>query len=410
MKVLVFTTLFPNHLHPNHGVFVKERMRFFASRSHAEIQVVAPVPYFPPIKGNRRYPLSQVRESECLSGFDVYHPRYFIPPKVGMVLYGLLMFLSVRCFISRLRERFAFDVIDAHFAYPDGFAAILLGWWFRKPVVITARGSDVNRDGQSILIRPLLRHALRRADRVIAVSHALKRAMINIGVPDEKIVVIPNGVDVAKFMPMSKKRAKERMGLDTKRVILFVGTINENKGSELILRAVKRLVHERRLADLQLVLIGDGPRREVLTRLIDEFELHDHVRLMGAVPHHVLVSWYNAADVLCLASHQEGMPNVVLESLACGTPVVATAVGGIPEVISSGKLGILTDREPDAIAEALDVALSRQWDQAELAQAIQPRTWTHVADSLRELFESICTVNRTSIAVPASTGNAATHK
>jgi len=170
MKVLVFTTLYPNNVWPNQGVFIKERMTQFARLDGCEVKVVAPVPYFPPIKANWRWRFSQVAPSEVRDGIEVYHPRYYMTPKWGMTLYGILMFLSVVLAVRKLRRDFDFDLIDAHFVYPDGFAAVLLGKCFNKPVVVTARGSDVNLYSAFPIIHRLLRYTLNEAKSVIAVS------------------------------------------------------------------------------------------------------------------------------------------------------------------------------------------------------------------------------------------------
>src|SRR5262249_21430057 len=144
MKVLVFTSLYPNNIWPNHGVFIKERMAQFAKLNACEVKVVAPVPYFPAVKLNWRWRFSQIAPVEIRDGLEVYHPRYFLIPKVGMVLYGLMMFVSVLSTVRRVQRSFDFDLIDGHYVFPDGFAAVLLGRFFGKPVVVSARGSDIN--------------------------------------------------------------------------------------------------------------------------------------------------------------------------------------------------------------------------------------------------------------------------
>src|SRR6516164_1671699 len=163
MKILVFTSLYPNQVWPNHGIFIKERMARFAKRDGCEIKVVAPVPYFPAININWRWKFSQVARREMRDGIEVYHPRYFLTPKVGMALYGWLMFFSVLPVVQKLRKDFKFDLIDAHYVYPDGFAAVQLGRLFKRPVVVSARGSDVNLYRTFPLIRKLLQYVLRNA-------------------------------------------------------------------------------------------------------------------------------------------------------------------------------------------------------------------------------------------------------
>ena len=388
LKILVFTSLYPNHLNPQLGVFIKERMTHYAKSSGNLVRVVAPVPYFPPLKWSRRYQFSQIRHYEIIEGVDVYHPRYAMMPKIGMIWYGLLMFLSVLPRVSKMYREIGFDVIDAHFVYPDGFAAILLGHWFKKPVVVSARGSDINQYKDFRVIRKILKYTLLGADRVIAVSQALKDTMVKLKIPPERISVIPNGVDSSKFAPMPKQEARDALHLSGPRIILSVGNLTENKGMDLLVKALHILVCQRQRSDLRLAIIGDGPCRQALANLVVSLDLLDHVMLVGSVPHHELSRWYSAADVFCLASAREGLPNVVLEALACGTPVVATSVGGIPEVISSERVGLLVRRDECHLADAIAMALERNWDRTALVQHVSGWTWDHVATALQGVFKS----------------------
>jgi teichuronic acid biosynthesis glycosyltransferase TuaC len=388
MKVLVFTSLYPNNVWPNHGVFIKERMTCVASLDDCEVKVVAPVPYFPAIRLNWRWQFSQIPRQETRNGIEVYHPRYFIVPKVGMALYGWLMFLSTFPTVKRIRKRFNFDLLDAHYVYPDGFAAVLLGKYFRKPVVISARGSDINSYRSFPLIRRLLQHVLARANKVIAVSQALKQAMIQLGIPEEKIACIPNGVDAKKFRPVPKVQAQRAMNLPSGRVILSVGNLTPNKGFDLLVKSFGSLAARAEYRDLQLTIAGDGPVREDLENLISALKLTGRVRLVGPVPHEQLYLWYNAADLFCLASAREGWPNVILESLACGTPVVATSAGGIPEIIRSDKVGLLVDRNEAALVEAIDSAFKKDWSEAALVEYARLRTWDRAAHDVLQVFKS----------------------
>lgn len=389
INILVFTSLYPNRVSPQLGVFIKERMTRYAKSSGNSVRVVAPVPYFPPFKWSRRYPFSQISQDEMIDGTEVSHPRYVMTPKVGMMWYGLLMFLSVLPRVSRINREFKFDVIDAHFVYPDGFAAMLLGRWFKKPVVVSARGSDINQYKEFPVIRSLLMRTLRGVDRVIAVSQALKDTMVRLGVQPEHISVIPNGVDPGKFAPLSRQEARHMLKLSGPKLILSVGNLTENKGMDLLVKALHLLAHQRQRSDLHLAIVGNGPCRPALVELVRALGLEDRVCLVGAVPHHELNRWYSAADVFCLASAREGLPNVVLEALACGTPVVATPVGGIPEVISSERVGLLAQRDEHHLADAIAMALDRSWDRTTLVQHVSSWTWDHVAIALQGVFESM---------------------
>lgn len=384
MKVLVFTTLYPNHLAPNFGVFIKERMTHFAQRGH-EVRVVAPVPYYP-LKWGARAQYARIKAREELEGLTVYHPRYFMTPKIGMSTYGMTMFLSVLPFMKRLRREFDFDLIDGHYVYPDGFAAILLGKYFNKPVVVSARGSDVHLFSNFPLIRRLLQTTFARADHMIAVSSALRDAIAKLGAPSAKISVIPNGVDANKFFPLDKKTARARLGLPDKKIILAVGRLEPVKGFELMLKSFQRLREVEKAREAYLTIVGEGSERAKLERLVAALRLQKHVRLAGAQPHAELKQWYGAADCVCLASEREGWPNVVLESFACGTPVVATDIWGMREVIPSESLGVLTLREEQYLARALACALIKNWQHETLVQYARTRTWETVARAVEDTF------------------------
>jgi teichuronic acid biosynthesis glycosyltransferase TuaC len=390
MKVLVFTTLYPNNIWPDQGIFIRERMTHFASLKNCQVKVVAPVPYFPRLRINRRWMFSQIAKTEVIDGIQVYHPRYFISPKVGMAFYGLMMFLSIIPTIRHIRKNFNFDLIDGHYIYPDGFAAVLFGRVFRKPVVLSARGSDINLFAEFPVIRRLLRLALNKADKIIAVSEALKEAMVRLGICGEKIHVIRNGINPKHFHPLPKQQARQRISIPSDKVlILSVGNLSPNKGMDLLIKALAILVDELPEKNFCLVIVGDGILRPKLEKLTASLDLTKHVYFAGHVPHEELLFWYNAADVFCLASAREGTPNVLLESLACGTPVVATRVGGIPEVVTSEFLGLLMNRTERGIADAICRVLERRWQRTVMLRYAREHTWAGVADAIFEVFESV---------------------
>ena len=388
MKVLVFTSLYPNNVWPRHGVFIKERMTHFAKNVDGHIRVMAPVPYFPPIKINQRWRFSQVAHAEEIDGVNVQHPRYLMIPKVGMVLHGLLMFLSLYLRVKRVQKDFDFDLIDSHYAYPDGFAAVLIGQLLRKPVIISARGSDVNLFRTFPLVQRLLRFAFLRAERIIAVSQALKDAILQLGIPEEKVEVIPNGVDLEKFKPIPTDEARKRLKLRGNSLLVSVGNLNPNKGFDKLIKSVRILSEQESHKDIHLVIIGEGPELKNLQGLVHALGLEKRVSFAGGVPHQELFLWYSAADIVCLASGREGWPNVLLEAMACSKPVVATAVGGIPEIVSSNELGILVKRNEMEIASGISQALSKEWNSQKIRKYAETHTWNRVTESLEETFRS----------------------
>lgn len=394
MKVLVFTSLYPNNIWPNHGVFIKERMSRFANLDGCEVKVVAAVPYFPAVKVNWRWGFSQIARHEMRDGLDVYHPPYYMIPKVGMTLQGLLMFLSVLPTIMRLRKSFDFELIDAHYVYPDGFAAILLGRLLGKPVVVSARGSDISHYSNFRVIRRMLRYTLQKADAVISVCRALKTAMSQLGISEDKITIIPNGVDLGKFYRVPKTEARKKLGLPAdQKIVLSVGGLTPVKGFDLLVKAVNTLMSRSDMSNLCLLVLGEGSCRRDLERLVSSIGRSKDIRFPGVIPHEQLYLWYSAADVFCLASSREGWPNVILEAIACGTPVVAADVWGIPEVIRSGEVGILTRRTEYGIAEGILVAFRKKWYAEDLLQYAKMHSWDSVALTVQQVLGSVLNAN-----------------
>ena len=388
MNVLVFTSLYPNSIWPNHGIFIKERMVNFSRMHPGKVRVVAPIPYFPPIKCSQRWWYSQVSKKEFLDDLEIYHPRYFMIPKIGMALYGVTMLVSVLYVIKRIQRDSDFDLLDAHFVYPDGFAAVLLGKILKKPVVVSARGSDVNVYMRLPIIRQLLKYTFSGADKIIAVSRALKSQIEALGVPSEKISVVPNGVDTKTFSPVPKDIAREKLTLPNKRIILSVGNLKPVKGFDLLLNSLEVLIDKYHVKDVFLLIVGEGEWRETLEKLISLLGLEGYVSLVGSIPHQDLPAWYSAADVFCLTSQAEGWPNVILESLACGTPVVGVNVGGIPEIIIPG-IGFVTDRNADDVARHLFLALKKSWDCDEIVSQAKAYSWDRASEALGENFRSV---------------------
>jgi glycosyltransferase involved in cell wall biosynthesis len=212
--------------------------------------------------------------------------------------------------------------------------------------------------------------------------------MLKLNIPEAKVVVIPNGVDARKFYVIPKHEARERLGLSARRILVAVGGLIPRKGFDILIRAVKILVEEKGGDDLYVAIIGEGVCRRELEALIAQLGLEHVVRLVGAMPHNQLVNWYAAADVSCLGSDREGWANVLLESMACGTPVVATAIWGTPEIIQSDSVGLLTKREERPMAETLLAALNKTWDARAIVAYASQYTWERAATSVLGVLEA----------------------
>jgi teichuronic acid biosynthesis glycosyltransferase TuaC len=387
MKVLTFATLFPSVKRPVFGLFVFERASHLACRQGNLIRVISPVPYFPSwIRSGRWGIYARVPREEVVGNLETHHPRYPLVPGV-MALHGLLMFLGCYSIARRLRREIDFDCIDAHYIYPDGFAAVLLGKVLDLPVCVSARGTDINVFPSFVSIRPIIRWTLRQADGIIAVSATLKSAMTDLGVPGDKVAVIPNGVNVDRFRPIDRSEARDTLGLPLRmKIVLSVGSLTAVKNHHLLISAFAQVFPDR--PDVRLYVLGEGPLLYKLQDLARELRVKERVFFLGSRSSDELASWFNAADISCLASSREGWPNVVMESLACGTPVVATRVGGVPEIIASEELGVLVEQNVDSLAKGMAFAFTKDWNRATLAHHAHARSWDQVAREVEQYLVS----------------------
>ncbi len=351
LRLLTFSTLYPNAAQPNHGVFVENRLRHLVASGAATSTVIAPVPWFP--SRNARFGewarCAAAPAEEMRHGLRVLHPRYAAPPRIGMYTGPWALLRAARAALVRLRAEGArFDAIDAHYLYPDGVAATWLAREVGLPVVITARGSDTSLLPRFTLPRRLIGAALREADALIAVSEGLANGLIALGAAPEKVTALRNGVDLAGFaLPTDRAALRAELGLSGP-VILSVGHLIERKRHDHVIGAVAQL------PGATLLIAGEGPERAALTSLAKRLNVTERVRLLGARPHDELARLYGAADALVLASTREGWANVMLEAMACGTPVIAGPAWGSREAISAPEAGVVLDEVgPGPIAAAL---------------------------------------------------------
>jgi glycosyltransferase involved in cell wall biosynthesis len=347
--------------------------------------VLAPVPWFPfrqqfygDYARHARAPRAERR-----GGIAVMHPRYPVLPKVGMTVAPLLLSRAVAPTVERIHRHFPFDLIDAHYFYPDGVAAVMLGKRARKPVVVTARGSDINLIAKYRLPRAMIRWAARNAAAVITVSRALKDALVQLGVPPEHICVLRNGVDLNLFKPLEREAVREHLGM-ARKTIISVGNLLDFKGHGIVISALSLL------PDCELVVIGEGPDRRDFEKLARDAGVGERVRFLGSIPQAALGEYYGAADALVLASSREGWPNVLLEAMACGTPVVATKVGGVPEIIAAPEAGIvLEERSAAALATALRGLLANPPQRSATRRYAEQFGWEATTKGQLQLFRQV---------------------
>jgi len=379
-RVLTFTSLFPNAGQPMHGLFVRERIRALAKV--CRLEVVAPVPWY------RR--VADVDRDE--GGFAIHHPRFFTVPKILKRLDGLFMGMSCLPRVARIRKTFPFDLIDAHWAYPDGVAAALIAARLGVPFAVTVRGDDINIFAEERGRGPVIRWMLRRAALVIALSDDLKARVERLTGGHPNVTAIRNGVNGDRFHPSDRHAARRRLGLDANtRVCVSVGRLHASKGLPVLVDALAQLPGQFR--DVDLFVIGapdpEADARAAIAARVSHHDLHGRVHLVGAQSPDQLADWYNAADLFCSATTREGSPNVLLEAMACGLPCVTTPVGGNREAVTTIDVGMLAPPEPAALGHAMAAALTRTWNRERIAELARRRTWSVVAEECREQLRQL---------------------
>jgi glycosyltransferase involved in cell wall biosynthesis len=389
VRLLTFSTLFPHAGDPTHGVFVENRLRHLLASGAATSRVIAPVPWLPPGLPAGALPPDYAKAAgasaaERRHGIDVVHPRYLVVPKIGMTLTPRTLLWAARRAVRRLMAQgFEFDLIDAHYFYPDGVAAAWLAAELGKPLTITARGTDINLIPAYDGPRRMIVEAAGRADGMITVCRALKDRLVELGAEEGKIRVLRNGVDLAMFRPVDRGAARRALGLG-RTTLVSVGHLIARKGHDLVIGAMPAL------PGMDLLIAGDGPEERSLRALADRLGVADRVRFLGRLPHDRLREVYEAADILVLASSREGWANVLLEAMACGTPVVASNVWGTPEVVEAPEAGELMDeRSAAGIARGVRALLARLPDRGATRAYAEQFSWDDTTQGQLDLFRGI---------------------
>ena len=383
MKVLVLSSLYPNDARRRHGIFIEHRIAHTVQPGD-EFRVVAPVPWFP--STNPRWGAyaehARAPRQAHRRGLDIVHPRFPVIPRVGMTAAPWLMAAALARPIAKLRRQFDFDVIDSYYLYPDGIAAALLARWFDRPFVMSALGTDVSLIPEWRAQRAMIRAAVGRSAATTAVCQALVDGLVDIGADPARLHVVEHGVDLDLFHPPADRAAtRAALGLAGP-TVLSVGHLIDRKGHDFAIRAVAQL------PGVTLLIAGDGPREGALRDLAASLRVETRVRFLGHVDQHQLPSLYGAADITASCSDREGIANVLLESLACGTPLVATPVWGSPEVVRVPEAGLLVaDRSVDAIRDGLARLLADLPDRAATRRYGERYNWNETGRQHRALLE-----------------------
>ncbi len=389
IRILLFSTLFPSAVRPIHGIFVETRLRELVKTGLVATKVVAPVPWFP-WAGERfgEYGLfAATPRFEQRNGLYVYHPRYFLPPKVGMNVAPHTLAMAALPLIKKLiKDGFDFDLIDAHYYYPDGVAADIIAKKLGKPFLVTARGTDLNLIPQYTYPRKLILQTAAAASASIGVCQALMDSLRDLGADPAKLHTLRNGVDLQRFVPEPREAARQKLGLPVDaKLLLSVGHLVERKGHHIAIDALPLLP-----PDVRLLIAGGGPEKAALQKQADKLGVAQRVQFVGVVPQTDLKWWYSAVDALALCSSREGWANVLLEAMACGTPVIATNIWGTPEVVSTPDAGVLMPaRSGQGLAQAWEQLFAQYPSRASTRAHAETFSWDETTQGQLRLFRQV---------------------
>ncbi len=364
-------------------MFVENRLRHLLADTAIEAQVIAPVPWFPfSHRSFGRYgEFGRVADQEVRHGIQVQHPRFLVIPKVGMGLNPYFLARAAARRLKRLQQNgFDPDVIDAHYLYPDGVAAAMLGQWFDKPVVMTARGSDVTEVGRIPKFRQKILSATKHCSHIITVSNSLRDELLDIGV-QAPVTTLRNGVDAERFHVSSSAELTPHSVDDFH--MIFAGWLIPRKRPDLVLHAASLLPGAR------VTMVGDGPERTSLEALAQSLGISDRVSFLGQQPPDNMPELLGRADVLMLPSEREGWANVLLEAMACGTPVVSNAVAGALDLVTVPEAGRLVHGQTaEAYAEAIRELIANHPGRSAVRRYAQQFGWREISLGQKKIFET----------------------
>jgi glycosyltransferase involved in cell wall biosynthesis len=386
MRIVFFSSVYPGPTAPTVGIFNRSRVQALRAAGD-EVQVVVPDqwPRTLPLPRRRTATISD----DSGGGPPPLYPTYFYPPKLLQSYHGWFMWQSVRrCAISVLTT-FRPDAILSYWAHPDGEAALRVARHGGVPIGLIVGGSDILVLTRNPSRRRVITRVLKSVDAVFPVGSDLAKEVVELGVPPTRVHELQQGVDSDRFSPGDPQGARRELGVEPGvPLLLFVGHLVPVKGLEVLLEAASRLA--ARGTDFRLWLVGDGPQRRSLEKRATTLGLASRLRFLGARPHEQLPDFFRAADLTVLSSYSEGIPNVLRESLACGTPFVATRVGGIAD-IATPECRLVLPGDPLALAEAIADRLGQRLAK----RAVAPYSWGDSAERVRTVLASLVQANKT---------------
>ncbi len=394
MNVLLITNLYPNPLEPNRGIFTSQLAEKLAGIS--DLRVLSPLPWFPNwsiLSGFKEwYKFAQVPEKATIKNIEVGYPKYVVIPKLFGFLQSFSLYLSLVFKIARMNREKKIDVINAQWMYPDGVAAAYAGKTLGIPVVVSALGCDINLYATNAypMRRRQIMNTLDYAQQSIAISAAQKEVMAHdLGAQQSRLSVILNGVNQDVFKIRDRGECVKQLSLNAaERYILYVGRLSDEKGIIPLLKAIGILYKESLPADVKLLVVGNGELWDECNVLVNSLGIREKVIFKKERPYAEIPTWMGAATLHCLPSYREGCPNVVLEALASGRPVIATRVGSVPEVLNATN-GIMAEPgDEKSIAAALRKGLETQWNAQTIRDSVKDFTWSKMADRYMDVFKA----------------------
>ncbi|WP_159976526.1 MULTISPECIES: glycosyltransferase [unclassified Novosphingobium] len=392
MHILSIATLFPNPVKPSFGVFVGNQMRAVAARDDIQLTVVSPIGV-PPWPLSIREPyvrLKNIPEVGDTTGFPVYYPKFTTYPKIGGDTNPARIAHAVLPLVRRLHAERPFDLVDAQFFFPDGPAAAIIARELGLPLTIKSRGADIHFWGQRPHALKQMREAASQAAGLLAVSQALREDMIALGMPAERIDIHYTGLDREKFHPIERGAARALVSAmpnlqiwSEGPLLVTPGALIPRKGQGIVIEALTRLPEAR------LALAGAGEDEMRLKALARRLGVEERVHFLGLIDHELLPHVLCAADVLVLPSASEGLANVWIEGLACGTPIVIPDIGGAREIVSDESAGRIAERTPDAIASAVADILANPPSQADVAEHVSRFSWGVNAENIVHFWKGV---------------------
>lgn len=375
--ILTLSTLFPNAAKPNFGIFVERQTSGLSKRDDFDVTIINPlgIPPWPLCNLARYSELKELPAHENWRGLNIYRPHFNLIPAIGGHYNPRLIASAIMPLVKKLHAEKPFDAVDAEFFYPDGPAAMRIAAQLNIPYSIKSRGADIHHWANVSGCKEQIINAAHHASGLLAVSEALKRDMIALGMDGDKIMVHYTGMDHSRFHPRDREIEKAKLNV-TGPLIICVAALIERKNQHLIIEALQHI------ADATLIFAGMGPARSKFESLAAELGLSDRVRFLGAVDHDALPAIIAAADVSCLVSESEGLANAWVESLASGTPIVLSDVGGARELVKDDSAGYIVERDSNQVADAINKLLAEPRDQKSVAQNVAHFSWDNNAEKM----------------------------